>query len=60
MYLLGVTLPAHLSPFVEESDGDYIPPEREQQLAQLADSAAKEDDDTLDDEGTEQEMKRKN
>ncbi|XP_069768614.1 pescadillo-like [Narcine bancroftii] len=27
-YFLGVTLPPHLSPFVEEKDGDYIPPEK--------------------------------
>uniref|UniRef100_A0A8C4TKJ6 Pescadillo homolog n=1 Tax=Erpetoichthys calabaricus TaxID=27687 RepID=A0A8C4TKJ6_ERPCA len=27
-YFLGVTLPPHLSPFVEEKEGDYIPPEK--------------------------------
>uniref|UniRef100_A0A673JP66 Pescadillo homolog n=1 Tax=Sinocyclocheilus rhinocerous TaxID=307959 RepID=A0A673JP66_9TELE len=27
-YFLGVTLPPHLSPFVEESEGDYVPPEK--------------------------------
>lgn len=27
-YFLGVTLPPHLSPFVEEKDGDYVPPEK--------------------------------
>uniref|UniRef100_A0A0K0FUE2 Pescadillo homolog n=1 Tax=Strongyloides venezuelensis TaxID=75913 RepID=A0A0K0FUE2_STRVS len=31
-YLPGVKLPAHLSPFVEESVGDYIPTERLEQL----------------------------
>ncbi|XP_067861989.1 pescadillo isoform X2 [Heptranchias perlo] len=32
-YFLGVTLPPHLSPFVEEKDGDYIPPEKLKLLA---------------------------
>uniref|UniRef100_A0A8C7ZD45 Pescadillo homolog n=1 Tax=Oryzias sinensis TaxID=183150 RepID=A0A8C7ZD45_9TELE len=27
-YFVGVTLPPHLSPFVEEKDGDYVPPEK--------------------------------
>lgn len=27
-YFLGVMLPPHLSPFVEEKDGDYVPPEK--------------------------------
>uniref|UniRef100_A0A8C2Z338 Pescadillo homolog n=1 Tax=Cyclopterus lumpus TaxID=8103 RepID=A0A8C2Z338_CYCLU len=27
-YFLGVTLPPHLSPFVEEKEGDYVPPEK--------------------------------
>uniref|UniRef100_A0A5S6QII1 Pescadillo homolog n=1 Tax=Trichuris muris TaxID=70415 RepID=A0A5S6QII1_TRIMR len=27
-YFLGVELPPHLSPFVEEKEGDYIPPEK--------------------------------
>lgn len=27
-YFLGVTLPPHLSPFVEETEGDYVPPEK--------------------------------
>lgn len=27
-YFLGVTLPPHLSPFVEEREGDYVPPEK--------------------------------
>lgn len=27
-YFPGTVLPAHLSPFVEEKEGDYIPPER--------------------------------
>ena len=31
-YAVGAVLPPHLSPFVEESEGDYVPPERIQQL----------------------------
>ncbi|NP_001279817.1 pescadillo [Callorhinchus milii] len=32
-YFLGVVLPPHLSPFVDEKDGDYIPPEKLKLLA---------------------------
>ncbi|KAM9446194.1 pescadillo [Clarias gariepinus] len=32
-YFLGVSLPPHLSPFVEEKEGDYVPPERQKLLA---------------------------
>ncbi|XP_077163377.1 pescadillo homolog isoform X2 [Paroedura picta] len=32
-YFVGVTLPPHLSPFVTEKDGDYIPPEKMKLLA---------------------------
>ena len=31
-YLPGASLPPHLSPFVEEREGDYVPPERRQEL----------------------------
>ena len=29
---MGAVLPPHLSPFVEEGLGDYVPPERERLL----------------------------
>uniref|UniRef100_A0A8C5H850 Pescadillo homolog n=1 Tax=Gouania willdenowi TaxID=441366 RepID=A0A8C5H850_GOUWI len=32
-YFIGVTLPPHLSPFVEEREGDYVPPEKLKILA---------------------------
>ncbi|CAC5403274.1 PES1 [Mytilus coruscus] len=31
-YFIGAVLPPHLSPFVEEEEGDYVPPERKSQL----------------------------
>ena len=31
-YFPGVELPPHLSPFVQEEEGDYIPPERQAML----------------------------
>lgn len=27
-YFIGAVLPPHLSPFVEEGEGDYVPPEK--------------------------------
>ena len=34
-YAPGTCLPPHLSPFVEEQEGDYIPPERQAQLDEV-------------------------
>ena len=31
-YFPGVELPPHLSPFVKEEEGDYVPPERQAML----------------------------
>jgi len=31
-YFMGVILPPHLSPFVEEGQDDYIPPEKRKML----------------------------
>jgi hypothetical protein len=33
-YSPGASLPPHLSPFVEEQEGDYVPPERQAQVAE--------------------------
>ena len=33
-YFPGAILPPHLSPFVQEEEGDYIPPERQAMLDQ--------------------------
>ena len=34
-YFPGAVLPPHLSPFVQEEEGDYVPPERQAMLEQL-------------------------
>ncbi|KAK3514778.1 hypothetical protein QTP70_030668 [Hemibagrus guttatus] len=56
-YFLGVALPPHLSPFVEEKEGDYVPPERQKLLAlQRGEKpVAEQDDDDDDDEEEEEE-----
>ncbi|XP_034026116.1 pescadillo isoform X2 [Thalassophryne amazonica] len=62
-YFLGVTLPPHLSPFMEEKDGDYIPPEklkilalqRGERPAQDEDEEQEDDDDKDQDEDEEEE-----
>ena len=42
VYSPGTTLPPHLSPFVEEQEGDYVPPERQAQLAEQEESEGEE------------------
>uniref|UniRef100_A0A671PI06 Pescadillo homolog n=1 Tax=Sinocyclocheilus anshuiensis TaxID=1608454 RepID=A0A671PI06_9TELE len=55
-YFLGVTLPPHLSPFVEESEGDYVPPEKLKLLAlQRGEKPQEEGDEEEDDEDDEEE-----
>uniref|UniRef100_A0A673JP57 Pescadillo homolog n=1 Tax=Sinocyclocheilus rhinocerous TaxID=307959 RepID=A0A673JP57_9TELE len=50
-YFLGVTLPPHLSPFVEESEGDYVPPEKlKLQALQRGEKPQAEDDDEEEEE----------
>ncbi|XP_077377170.1 pescadillo [Festucalex cinctus] len=65
-YFIGNTLPPHLSPFVEEKEGDYVPPEKlkimalqrgekpAQQNDEEEEESAEEDDD---DEAEEEEEK---
>ncbi|XP_075915895.1 pescadillo homolog [Petromyzon marinus] len=53
-YFPGVLLPPHLSPFVEEKEGDYIPPEKLKLLAlQRGDTGAEDDEEEeeVDDDG---------
>jgi pescadillo protein len=60
-YLPGATLPAHLSPFVEIKDGDYIPPEK-QRLINLKNGiieSAKVSNDTVVEEEPEEKPKVK-
>ncbi|KAK1156474.1 hypothetical protein AOXY_G25452 [Acipenser oxyrinchus oxyrinchus] len=64
-YFAGVTLPPHLSPFVVEKDGDYVPPEKLRLRAlqrgekpENAESSEEEEDEEEDDdeeEGSEDE-----
>jgi len=65
-YVPGGMLPPHLSPFVEEQEGDYIPPERKQMLEREKEllrteaSGEEEDDDEEEasDEKTEKETEK--
>ncbi len=43
-YFPGVDLPPHLSPFVKEEEGDYIPPERQAMLEEMEQEKTQEDD----------------
>uniref|UniRef100_A0AAY5KZU3 Pescadillo homolog n=1 Tax=Esox lucius TaxID=8010 RepID=A0AAY5KZU3_ESOLU len=58
-YFIGVTLPPHLSPFVEEKDGDYVPPEKLKLMAlqrgEKPGQDDEEDDDDDDDDDEEEE-----
>ncbi|XP_034728678.1 pescadillo [Etheostoma cragini] len=55
-YFLGVTLPPHLSPFVEEKDGDYVPPEKLKIMAlQRGEKPAHEQEDEEEEEDDEEE-----
>ncbi|CAG08540.1 unnamed protein product, partial [Tetraodon nigroviridis] len=50
-YFLGVTLPPHLSPFVEEKEGDYVPPEKLKILAlQRGEKPAQEEEEEEEEE----------
>ncbi|XP_063050394.1 pescadillo [Engraulis encrasicolus] len=61
-YFLGVSLPPHLSPFVEEKEGDYVPPEKLRLMAlqrgekpEAAEEEEEEDDEDDDEEEDEEE-----
>ncbi|XP_052228720.1 pescadillo homolog isoform X2 [Dreissena polymorpha] len=54
-YFIGVTLPPHLSPFVTEQEGDYVPPEKQALLNRQRgideDSESEEVDDDEEEDG---------
>ncbi|CAJ1068816.1 pescadillo [Xyrichtys novacula] len=55
-YFLGVNLPPHLSPFVEEKEGDYVPPEKLKIMAlQRGEKPANEEEEEDEEEGEEEE-----
>nr|XP_057926345.1 pescadillo [Doryrhamphus excisus] len=55
-YFIGVTLPPHLSPFVEETDGDYVPPEKLKMMAlQRGEKPAEENDESEEEDEEEEE-----
>ncbi|KAM3611064.1 uncharacterized protein V6R79_012969 [Siganus canaliculatus] len=56
-YFHGVTLPPHLSPFVEEKEGDYVPPEKLKIMAMQRgeNPAPEQDDEEEEDEEVEEE-----
>ncbi|MEQ2199576.1 mRNA-binding ribosome synthesis protein [Xenoophorus captivus] len=54
-YFLGVTLPPHLSPFVEEKEGDYVPPEKLKIMAlQRGEKPAQQDEEEEEEEEEEE------
>ena len=56
-YFMGVKLPSHLSPFIEEKEGDYVPPEKLAMMG-LGDEQ-KEDNEQEDDDDDEEEEEEK-
>ncbi|KAG9339581.1 hypothetical protein JZ751_023472 [Albula glossodonta] len=54
-YFPGVTLPPHLSPFVEEKDGDYVPPEKLKLMALQRGERPEREEEEEDDEEEEEE-----
>lgn len=54
-YFMGVTLPPHLSPFVEEKEGDYVPPEKLKVMALQQGKKPVEEQEEEDDEEEEDE-----
>lgn len=54
-YFLGVTLPPHLSPFVEEKDGDYVPPEKLKIMALQRGEKPAQEEEQEDEEGEDEE-----
>ncbi|KAG1714281.1 Pescadillo [Nymphon striatum] len=61
-YFIGVVLPPHLSPFVEEKEGDYIPREKQRLLdlqngIKPEDEKEDSDEEILNDEGMQEEEK---
>ncbi|XP_033102218.1 pescadillo-like [Anneissia japonica] len=58
-YFIGVNLPPHLSPFVEEQEGDYVPPEKRVLLARqkgvLPDEEQEEEEEETDEEEEDEE-----
>ncbi|XP_064461304.1 pescadillo homolog [Ornithodoros turicata] len=49
-YFPGVDLPPHLSPFVEEKEGDYVPPEKTAMLQGKTPGEMSSDDEEVDEE----------
>ncbi|XP_078523378.1 pescadillo homolog [Lissotriton helveticus] len=64
-YFPGVMLPPHLSPFVEEKEGDYIPPEKQKLLAlqrgeHSEDSASEEEEEEEEEDDDDDEEQSEN